>query len=195
MRLSRSVGFTLIEVLVVLVIVAAMAGLLVFSFKDNPERALKREAQGLAALLNTAADEAVMRSRELGLVINDAGYRFVVFDAEKNTWEPVLQKPLGEHVFEAGYHVEFALDGEKVDDATRARIEAFTARGAADTEADLESSGDKPTLLLLSSGELTPFTLTLQRGDASVTLRSDGFNPVTLDSDEKEKAASAEAGT
>jgi general secretion pathway protein H len=178
-------GFTLIEVLVVLVIVAAMAGLVVFSVPDNAERALKREAQGLAALLNTANDEAVMQSRDLGLVINDQGYRFVAFDFEKKTWLPLQQKPLGEHRFEAGYSVQFALDGAQIDDKTRARIEKFIARGAADTEVDLNDSGDsKPTLLLLSSGEITAFSLVLRNDKNAFTLSSDGFNPVKVEAGE-----------
>lgn len=177
-------GFTLIEILVVLVIVAAMAGLLVFSMNDNPQRQLQREAKGLMALLNTANDEAVMQSRDLGLVINNQGYRFVAFDLEKKTWLPILQKPLGEHRFEEGYSVEFALDGAKVDDKTRQRIDKFIARGSADTDADLsDSSPNKPTLLLLSSGEISAFSLTLRNKNMEITLTSDGFNPVEIKTD------------
>src|SRR5690606_4366171 len=62
-------GFTLLELLVVLVIVAVMAGLLVFGAQDSPARQLQREARALAALINTAADEAVSRSIEIGLVL------------------------------------------------------------------------------------------------------------------------------
>lgn len=177
----RTHGFTLIEVLVVLVIVAVMAGLLVFSVRDNPERELKREAQGLAALLNTAVDEAVMQSRDLGLVINDQGYVFVTFDPEEKRWLPLLQKPLGEHHFAEGYSVQFSFDGKLIDDATRARIEKFIARGSGDTEADLHAGEKKPALLLLSSGEITAFALTLRYEQSAFVLSSDGFNPVTVD--------------
>lgn len=178
-------GFTLIEILVVLVIVAAMAGLLVFSISDNPQRQLQREAKGLVALLNTANDEAVMRSRDLGLVINNQGYRFVAFDPEKKSWLPLQQRPLGEHRFEDGYSVDFALDGAKVDDKTRQRIDKFIARGSADTDADLNDGNiNKPTLLLLSSGESSAFSLTLRHQNAEVTLVSDGFNPVEIKTEE-----------
>lgn len=180
MDCGRARGFTLIEILVTLVIVAAMAGLLVFSMRDNPGRALKREASGLATLINTAVDEAVMQSQEFGLVVNDSGYRFVAFDPHKKKWMPLQRAPLGEHRFEAGYSVQFALDGKQIDDAMQARIETFIARGSVDTEADMSDGDLKPVLLMLSSGELTAFSLTLRYKDAAYTLSSDGFNPVTI---------------
>lgn len=181
MTRARAQAFTLIEVLVVLVVVAVMAGLLVFSMRDNPERELKREAQGLAALLNTALDEAVMQSRDLGLVISDRGYVFVAFDPKEKRWLPLLQKPLGEHHFAEGYLVEFAFDGKQIDDKTRARIEKFIARGSGDNDADLNDGEKKPALLLLSSGEITAFALTLRYEQVAFKLSSDGFNAVTVE--------------
>jgi general secretion pathway protein H len=179
-------GFTLLEILVVLVIIAVMAGLLVFSTHDSPERRLQREANALAALLNIATDEAVMQSREMGLVINDRGYHFVVFDPEAKKWLPLKKKPLADHLFPEAYTVQFQLDGEQIDDGTRALIDKFIERGAAsggigggDADISTESS-DKPLLLMLSSGEMTAFSLTLQYQQFTFTLSSDGLNPVKV---------------
>lgn len=171
---ADSRGFTLLEILVVLVIVAVLAGLLVFAYRDNPQVRLRREAAGLAALLNLAADEAVMQNIELGLVIEDEGYRFVYFDTERNRWLPVLEKPLLEHTFQEPYEISFELDGERVTERERERIRQFSAR--------TEDEADRPLLLLLSSGEITPFSLTLEYDpDHRATLRSDGFNPVAVE--------------
>jgi general secretion pathway protein H len=165
-------GFTLLEILVTLVIVAAMAGLLVFSFHDNSQQRLQREAGDLAALLNLAADEAVLRGVEIGLVINEEGYRFVVFDAKKKEWQALPDKPLGTHAFRDTYQIVFALDGENVDKQALERIRKLSERSA---EENL-----RPMLLLLSSGEVTPFTLTLSHAAASATLSSDGVNPIAV---------------
>jgi general secretion pathway protein H len=168
----RARGFTLIEILVTLVIVAVMAGLLVFGFRDNSQQRLQREASDLAALLNLAADEAVLRGVELGLVLDEEGYQFVYFDGEKKTWQALPDRPLGEHRFPEPYEIAFALDGERVDKITQERLQKLRERS---TETEL-----RPTLLLLSSGEVTPFTLTLRHAQAQMTLSGDGISPISV---------------
>jgi general secretion pathway protein H len=150
-----------------------MAGLLVISFQDSPEQRLRREASDLAGLLNAAADEAVMRGMELGLAIDDHGYRFVYFDIEKKQWLASPERALAPHVFPDPVTVTITLDGEDLDEEALARIRALSERG------DDESL--RPAVLLLSSGEVTPFTLTLEYGDEfRVVLSGDGLNPVQV---------------
>ncbi len=172
-RFQPQHGFTLIELMVVLVIVAAMAGLLVIGGGDSAARKLQREAQGLATLFNLAADEAVMQGDELGLFIDDDGYRFLMLDQESGSWQEIEQRPLQRREFERGYRVELELDGERLDPVLRERLQQLARRG-----------GDQsaPLLLLLSSGEVTPFRLTLHRDgvDRGIALRSDGLNPVSV---------------
>lgn len=166
-------GFTLLEILVVLVIMATLAGLLVFSFSDSPERRLRREADGLAALLNVAADEAVMRGMELGLIVTGEGYSFLYYNVATKKWEALPDRPLGRHAFPEVYEVTFALDGERLDEKSLERVRALAARS--------DDEVKRPMLLLLSSGEITPFTLTLRHGDdAEATLAGDGVNPVAV---------------
>jgi len=166
-------GFTLIEVLVVLVIMAAMAGLLVLGFKDSPEQRLRREANDLAALLNAAADEAVLHSTELGLAIDNEGYRFVYFDGEKKQWLAMTDKMLAPHKFTDTLAVDIALDGEHIDEQALQRIHQLSERS--------EDAHLRPTLLLLSSGEVTPFILTLGYGDElKMVVSGDGFNPIVV---------------
>ena len=71
-------GFTLIEVMVVMVIIAILITTVSLSMKgDRAGEALEQEAQRLVALINLAREEAVMRDRDLGLVLEPQGYLFV----------------------------------------------------------------------------------------------------------------------
>ncbi len=161
--------------MVVLVIVAIMATLLVIGGGDSSARKLQREAKGLATLLNLAADEAVMQGIELGLFIDGDGYQFMQLDPESGLWEEVRQKPLQRHTFEQPYQLAFELDGERLGDLQRERLQQLAKRTGDDAQA--------PLILLLSSGELTPFRLTLQLEEVerAVELHSDGLNPVSVD--------------
>jgi general secretion pathway protein H len=186
-NLNSSRGFTLLEILVVLVIVAVMAGLLVVGFKDSPQQRVRREAQSLAALLNAVSDEAVMRGVELGLVIDDSGYQFVYFDPEKKQWQPARERALARHQFTEPYAIEFSIDGAAVDDNTRQRMQAFVQLS--------EDVALRPALLILSSGELTPFRLTLSVNEEEpVVLMSDGINPVVVVHAQSADAAIRPAG-
>lgn len=172
-RKNNNRGFTLIEILTVLVIVAVMAGLLVIGFKDSPQRHLQREANDLAALINAAADEAVMHGLELGLVIDEHGYHFVFFDMEKKQWRPVAQGGLAQHDFDKPYTVDVVLDNARIKDSERQRVQAFTERS--------DDATTRPLVLILSSGEITPFTLTLGvSADNKIILSGDGVNPVVI---------------
>ena len=179
--MRRARGFTLIEVLVVLVIVAVMAGLLVFAFNDSPQRRLQREANDLAMLLNAVVEEAVMRGVELGVIVDENGYRFVMFNPETKQWQAAVERGLAEHKFPERYVIDFALDGAEIDQQAIERAKLFAQKS--------ESEQLRPLILILSSGEVTPFTLTLGLADdkssgdepGSVALHSDGLNPIAVE--------------
>lgn len=175
-------GFTLLEILVTLVIVAAMAGMLVFSFQDSSQQKLRREASDFVVVLNAAADEAVMRGIEIGVVLDDEGYRFVVFDPETRRWQEPPITGLAEHKFPERYVIDLSLEGSEVDEQMIERIKLLAQRS--------DDERLRPSILVLSSGEVTPFKLTMRTEEsenanqpvATISLYSDGLNPVALDS-------------
>ena len=57
---THSRGFTLIELMVVLVVISVMLGLATVSLDTNPAKELQREGRRLQAVLQMAADEAVI---------------------------------------------------------------------------------------------------------------------------------------
>jgi general secretion pathway protein H len=74
-RRARS-GFTLIEVLVVVVVIGMAAGLAIVNFGTDDRRATEREAKRLAGALEHAAALAQWRGETLGVSADGSGYRF-----------------------------------------------------------------------------------------------------------------------
>lgn len=69
-------GFTLLEMLVVLVIAGLLVSLASLSITRNPSSDLREEAQRLALLFEAASDEAQVRSRPIAWQPVGGGYRF-----------------------------------------------------------------------------------------------------------------------
>lgn len=166
-------GFTLIEILVVLIIVGLMASLAVLTLGGNSrQRELENTVRELYLLMQTAADQAVLNNQELGLAIDDDGYRFLAFEPLARTW-----KAEPERLFEARPLPEWMVVTPYIEnDAPR------LASGDDD-----QNSKNRPDIVFFSSGETTPFQLEfVARGntDRVETIESDGVSGVHWRDDE-----------
>jgi type II secretion system protein H len=76
MSRSTARGFTLAEVLVVLLVIGLAAGFAYARFDSDPRHDVEREARRFATALEHAAALAQWRSQTLGVSAGGAGYRF-----------------------------------------------------------------------------------------------------------------------
>lgn len=108
---------------------------------DKRAEQMEREAQRLVALLQLASEEAVMRSEQLAMRVGDSDYAFMI--RHNNQWLPLDDdRPLRPRELPAGIELKLELEENPPPGLT-----------AEDT--------DQPQIFLLSSGEMTPFALTL----------------------------------
>tara|TARA_Y100001001_G_scaffold157182_1_gene174936 strand:+ start:3272 stop:3802 length:531 start_codon:yes stop_codon:yes gene_type:complete len=156
-------GFTLIEILVVLVVVGLLASLAVFTMGGSSrQRELEDEVRELYLLMQTASEQAVLNNLELGLRLEQDSYQFLAFRDQTGDW-----KASGERLFRARSLPEWLT------------VTEFIESGAP----RLVSSKDTllPDVVFFSSGETTPFELEFTIGNGSDTLHvlaSDGVSPM-----------------
>ena len=151
-------GFTLIELLVVLVILGALTGMAVLGsgMAASPARQLNDEAERLAGLLRVLLDEAVLDNREYGVRFERQSYQVLRYEPQRGQWQELE-------------------DGSKVHALT---LPSRTGKGAAKMPV--------PQLLILSSGELSPFRLRLsgrERGAPALLIASDGFSEPRIEAE------------
>ncbi|MEO6688083.1 MAG: type II secretion system minor pseudopilin GspH [Dokdonella sp.] len=158
-RLSS--GFTLIELLVVVVIIGVLAAALVISIGGSTERELSNASDRFQALVAHACNQAELSGREIGISIAADGYAFSRLDrAEWHAFD--RDGELRARSWPSGLHVELARAGRPLQLSTAGR--------------------DSPQLVCFSSGELTPFDVTLALGDAPTRYRIEGADDGTVKS-------------
>jgi general secretion pathway protein H len=172
-------GFTLVELLVVIVIIGTILsiGLLSFNIVGN-DRSLKTESRRFMALTNVVLDEASMQGREFGIELMTRGYRFVEYDAQTARWADVPgDETLRLRELPEELEFELFLEDKRIpldDDPTP--FEDPEKRNSAATYTYA------PHLLLFSSGDVTPFELHVFRGmdDVRVVMRGDALGKIEI---------------
>lgn len=149
-------GFTLLELLVVLVIVGIMLGVVSFNAMPSARQALQNEAQRIALLLQLARDEAIVRNRPIAFEVDQYRYRFLI-RTENNEWQPLEQEDmLREREFKRA-PVSLGVEPPMMGENNALRI--IFGREPVDK----------------------PFVLTLAIGDDSVAIRADGIGNFTVE--------------
>jgi general secretion pathway protein H len=153
----RLQGFTLIEILVVIVIIGVMLGTMMLSLGDRGQDSqLEKERDRLVALINYVQERAALQTIEYGLRCEQGGYRFVMYDSRKAQW---LEDPLDELL-----RARSLPDGLELALSVEDRAIVLAAR--ADPRKPVASLDLTPQVMIYSSGDLTRFRLSLLRAAA-----------------------------
>jgi general secretion pathway protein H len=152
--MRKNKGFTLIEIMVVVVIAAIMMGAVTLSFPRTGDDLLKEQADRFTAILSLSVDEAILQSKDLALSVGEAGYSFFRF--EDQNWQTFNESPFNARSLVGGVESELLIEGVSVNLKKERNSE----------------EKPKPQILILSSGEMTPFTYVMTYSNKStVTIK------------------------
>ncbi|WP_420472890.1 GspH/FimT family pseudopilin [Noviherbaspirillum sp. ST9] len=148
-------GFTLLELLVVLVIAGILLGMVGLSAMQGERQVLQGEAQRVALLLQLARDEAIVRNRPIAFEAEPERYRFLIRDGNK--WQTLTQ-----------------------DDLLRERE---FRRSPISLSINPPTAAETDNMRIVFGREPVdkPFVLTFILGDASVAIRADGVGHFTVE--------------
>lgn len=149
-------GFTLIEVLMVVLLVGIIAGIIVLAANpSSPERSIATEMDRMASIISLALDEAQAENRELGLKVLAKGYGFVAFDEAQQIWQPYLaDDSFRPRELPEGIRLRIVRDSQ----VKLPRLPPPAGSKPAENAA-AEAARWEPDVLFLSSGEATPVLL------------------------------------
>ena len=143
------------------------------------DRNLKIQADRFMALAELVQDEATMQSREFGIEVMTAGYRFVEYDALAGRWAAVPgDDTLRRRALPDEVEFELYLEDKRIvldddpaefDDPDERIIRTSTQNYS-------------PHLLIYSSGDATPFELRIlrNRSDQAVVIRGDALGSLEI---------------
>ena len=159
----RAYGFTLIEILFVIIIIGVIVSAATIAVGVlGRDREAKEEAQRFWAVLRQAREEAELQSLDIAVFVAANAYEYLHFEPRMNAWVPLA----GDRLYVPrelpdGLRFRVWLDGREIVLAPR-----LPDRGEPS-----ENFKFPPQVIVLSSGEVMPFELHIERDAAPALFR------------------------
>ena len=136
--INKNNGFTLLEVMVVIALMAIMTAFAVPYLSGSQSELLQKEMDGFQTRVVYAQTQAILQSQDLGLIVNEEGYQFV--QRVKAKWEVFEEEPLQSHAVDSSFKHRLLVEDIEVEQEILDDPELL-----------------KPSVLFYSSGEMSAF--------------------------------------
>ena len=158
---KASAGFTLLEVMLVVLLMGVAATAVTFTMGDSgPKQTLTKAAEQFIASVDLVLDETVLSGQFLGVVVDEDKYQFVIYQDEK--WQPLQDdRLLSSRQMKPEISLSLVLEGLPLVQEDE-EDESFFDEPFEEADVGLESGNKKPIepqILLFPSGEMSSFDL------------------------------------
>lgn len=166
----RAGGFTLIEILVVVVIISISIGMVVVNISGgSAEEIADEEISRLQQILRFAHEQSVVRAEEYGVRFYKTGYRFMKLNEIDDTWEDLNDKLLRYRVLPEPLEIDLYLqqtpidllesaeDDPEIEPEEENKLATAASNDASNIDIKTATEARKkimPQVILLSSSEL-----------------------------------------
>lgn len=167
--MGRDSGFTLLEILLVLVLMSLASVAVISTLPVSAEDGAKKQAQSLYHRVSLLNEESMLSGKDFGLYIDDKAslLRFMALDSAG--WKSLDDRQIkAELPLASNLALQFDLGGDVWNDKQR----LFKPGSLFDEQMFAEQSDPnnlpKPQIFIMSSGEVTPFSVAIypQQGDS-----------------------------
>ena len=153
---AQSQGFTLIELLIVVAILGILAGLIAPTLGSERRIEIHTEADRLTRLIEETRVESMVVGEQWGLRVHARSYVFEHYDAQRKAWKRQTDELRDAYELPEGLELVLQVESRSV----------------------VFPQGNKsPQILILSSGEITPFSVDIfsSSGAESCRVHCDGL--------------------
>ncbi|MFB2650690.1 MULTISPECIES: type II secretion system minor pseudopilin GspH [Shewanella] len=179
----RHAGFTLMEVMLVILLMGLTAAAVTMSIGNSgPQQALEKNAQQFIAATELVLDETVLSGQFIGIVVEKTSYQFVYY--KDGQWNPLEKdRILSEKQMEPGVVLNLVLDGLPLVQEDE-KDESWFDEPLIEPSAEDKKKHPEPQILLLPSGEMSAFELSFitktDKGPLDVLVVGDALGRLTL---------------
>lgn len=145
---SSAAGFTLIEVLIVILIISIVTTVAMLTISHNENRQLQTFATELSQIVSLAEEQALLQPQELGINVadNDIEFKSLMRDekTKTSTWQPLEDQVLKPYAIPSNFQISLEVSGTAVKD---------------DKDHEKDDKPPVPPILISTNGGITPFVM------------------------------------
>lgn len=160
-RQAKSAGFTLLEVMLVMLLIGLLATAVVLNFSgESRAERLDKQSLRFEQLFQFVAETAQLKQQEWGFYTKGERYGFLYYDNKNQQWlaadEP---KSLSQYQLPEDISLQLDLDGFAAVEDNLLRDLEWQIEDDDSQEDEQQTTPVLPQVFILSSGEISPFKL------------------------------------